>query len=215
MIIQKAGVLKYLRYLGIFCAITMGFFSIVATSEDDAKDALGIDDSFSKSADVELPEINVTKTSEAAAAANPETGQTTVQAAIDEANIEGLDEVDIDSVTLNDMEIEYRDTNWKPDTMESITCVLDIKEVNPPATRDAYDATFAGILINEINPNAASIPVSLTTEQARAWNYYIKKDNWDKPFNYTLLCDDDGGAITDFDITLNVVLGITIDGTIF
>ena len=42
MIIQRTGVVKFLRYLGVFCAITMGFFSIVATSEDDVADAIGL-----------------------------------------------------------------------------------------------------------------------------------------------------------------------------
>ena len=43
MIIQKAGVIKFTRYLAIFCAITMGFICIVASSEDDIEDELAFD----------------------------------------------------------------------------------------------------------------------------------------------------------------------------
>ncbi|MBW2176646.1 MAG: hypothetical protein JRH03_06805, partial [Deltaproteobacteria bacterium] len=108
MIIQKAGVFKFLRYLGIFCALTMGFFSIVATSEDDVADTLGIDTEFSTNADVELPSINVKKDAQPQfAAVYAASGTTTVQTAIDQANTEALDDVDITSVTLKSMEIEY------------------------------------------------------------------------------------------------------------
>ena len=44
MMIQRTNSIKFLRYLGIFCALTMGFFSIVATSEDDVEDAAAFDE---------------------------------------------------------------------------------------------------------------------------------------------------------------------------
>jgi len=62
MTIQKANTIKFFRYLAIFCAITMGFFSIVATSSEDAKDALGITIPFNdEEAEMELETVTVEK----------------------------------------------------------------------------------------------------------------------------------------------------------
>jgi len=63
MIISKAGKFKTLRFLGVLCAIVMGFMTLVGTSEDDAKDAAGdiVDIDFIEDAELELEPVTVEK----------------------------------------------------------------------------------------------------------------------------------------------------------
>ena len=124
MIIQKAGVIKFLRYLGIFCALTMGFFSIVGSDESDVEDAAAQD------VDLTLDPITVTKPA-ALDVIECETGLTINDGIIDA----GVDTGDIKSVELNKLEARYRNSSWIPDT-EAFKCSVSMTEDGGDGTND-------------------------------------------------------------------------------
>ncbi|MEJ2097265.1 MAG: hypothetical protein P8Y38_09055, partial [Deltaproteobacteria bacterium] len=108
MIISRTGTLRLLRIIGVFCALTMGFLTLVGTSEDDATNALGVDDDFDETADVELDEVTTTEAdTNASAVFLPLAGNCsslTVNQALEDleakGDIDDLDKLDIGSITL-------------------------------------------------------------------------------------------------------------------
>ena len=218
MIIQKAGVLKYLRYLGIFCAITMGFFSIVATSEDDAADVLGIDTDFSESAELELDEVTVAKSGDAQIAVDyKDCGQqTSIAQLVKDANISGLEDVDVTSVTFNSVQAKFREATWLPNTVATYQCRLEVTEVDPPeaTVRDPYDAIFTGIAVDSASKDWVSI--SFDEDGTRAINGYLNDYLGDQllVFEYCVGCDDNNEVDT-FSAIHALRLNVTIKGDLF
>lgn len=212
MIIQKAGVLKYLRYLGIFCALTMGFVSIVATSEEDAADALGVDTDFDQDFDLAVNEITVEKTAEpgpAAAYSNCEENLS-IQQGIDALENSDIDDVDLDSVTLNYLEVRYKDATWQTLAADSLTCSVSLTEVDPPATRDAYNTTFPSIQIIQNSSDWTSL--TLSDDNKTVINHYL--NNRTEEFHICVECDDNAGEITEFSVTVEANLDIKIKGSL-
>ena len=219
MIIQKTGILKNLRYLGVFCVITMGFLSIVATSEEDAADTLGIDTEFNESANLELGEVTVAKVGDAQIAVDiKDCGQqTSIAQLVADANISGLEDVDVKSVTFNKVEAKFRDASWLPNSVASYQCRLEVTEVDPPdaGIREPYDAVFSGIAVDSANKDWVSITYG--EEGQRAIDGYLNDyflGDGTLVFEYCVVCDD-GGLVDSFSAIHAVRFNITINGDLF
>jgi len=206
MIIQKTGMLKYLRYLGIFCAITMGFMTIVATGEDDAEDLAAdiVDIDFDENADLELDSVTIEKSdAEVQIAATEQTCDTTsVNQAIADANIEGIDNVTIKTVKLLYVQARYRNATWAPSSSTSLTCTASISGGGP-------DATFTATAINAANSDWVNL--TLPTAAQDAINYYLT--NRGEAFTYCVVCDD-GDEITEYSVEYDLNIGVNIEGNI-
>jgi hypothetical protein len=203
MIISKSGKLKALRFLGVFCVIIMGFMTLVGTSEDDAKDTLGLTVDFDEDATLSLDSVTVNDTVNTLsiqAVGDSNCGSTSINGALDAANIEDLDRVDIDSVDLNSLEGTYTAT-WEPDTVTSFTCSLTISGSQP-------DITIAETVINGAT---GVIDNLLTQEQIDVINYYLS--NRDEVFSYCATCTGTD-EIDTFSVTYDIDLDVNIQGTI-
>lgn len=206
MIIQKTGVLKYLRYLGVFCAITMGFFSIVATSEDDVKDALDI--TFDKDFDLTVEPITVDKVGDAGALSvdKCEVGITVndgIAAAAEE--YPDLLDVDIEGVTLNALEARYHNSSALPVGMLPFQCEVSLTEVGGDGSNDITVGPFSVAARAE---NDWSDPISLTPADVTAINYYL--ENRDVPMDLCVICNDNG--IDSLAVTVEVNFDVNIEG---
>jgi len=206
MIISKAGKFKTLRFLGVLCAIVMGFMTLVGCSEDDVKDAVDdiVDIDFSKNAAFELEPVTVEKVSGASIQATGDDCDTlTINDALDavEDEIEDLDRVDIDTVELEYVEASYSDASWTPADNMSLSCSLTITGSQPT------------IYIAETVINGASgiIDVALTQDQIDVINYYLSHRN--EEFTYCVACDDTEGIDT-YTVTYYIDINVSIDGTI-
>ena len=207
MIIQKAGVLKYLRYLGIFCAITMGFFSIVATSEEDAKDAIGVTVPFEGDAEIELDPVTVEKTDEPApAAGDPDCPDVTVQAVLDDA-LDGLVDgititgSDVDTITLNYANSTYTALWTGTGAPTEISCVLEITGLTTPA----QSITLAATAIQ----NAGPVSVGFNNAELAVINFYLQ--NRTEQFEYCYTCTSSDNIDT-YDVTFTIDIGVTVEG---
>jgi hypothetical protein len=199
MILSKAGKFKTVRFLGVLCAIVMGFLTLVATSEDDAKDIIDID--FNANATFDLEPVTVDRaavTSIQAAGDDCDTLTINEALAAVEDDIEDLDEVDIDDVELQYVEGTYTAT-WLPEEVTSFSCSLTITGTN--STTIAQTA---------INGSGGSLDDTLTQEQRDVINYYLT--NRGEEFTYCVVCDDT--EITSYSVTYNVSIGVEIEGTI-
>ena len=220
MFIQKAGMLKVLRYLGIFCAITMGFMTIVATSEDDAKDAVEdlVDVDYEEDVEMELEPVAVEKESGAESqslsrsmadvmAAGDECGQTSVNDALETAiNAADID-VDIDVEDIGEVELDYVEADytavWSGDNPPTtLTCTLNIAGV---------DAGDPAAQLSETTINGASGTVSIAGASLTVVDHYLQ--NPDKEFMYCAACTDTEGIET-YTVTFNIEIGVTIRGEI-
>jgi len=205
MIISKAGKFKTLRFLGVLCAIVMGFMTLVGTSEDDAKDAAGdiVDIDFSEDAELELEPVTVEKLAAASIqAAGDDCDTLTINDALSavEDEIEDLDQVDIDDVELQYVEGTYV-ANWTPPENMSFSCSLTISGSQTPIT----------IAETAINGASGTVDDILTQEQMDVINYYLS--NRSEEFTYCVVCDDSGGIDT-YNVTYNIEIGVSIDGNI-
>ncbi len=208
MIIQKAGVLKYLRYLGIFCAITMGFFSIVATSEDDVADTLGIDTSFDQDFDLTVEPVTVEKTATPTAADETECELgLTVNAGIDSLESSEIVDVDIDNVTLNVLEARYKDASWSPGD-EEFTCTVSLTEV---AAEGTNNITVGPITVTQESAEWSEW-ITLTPTDMSAINYYLQ--NRDAAFDLCVVCSDNSEVIEAFSVTVEVNFDVNIEGSL-
>lgn len=204
MIIQRAGVFKFFRYLGIFCALTMGFFSIVATSEDDVKDALAVD--FSEDVTLETPPVEVEKVEVAPGDAGPECETMTVNEAIDLAlaqeEIDFIDYSDVDDIILKDASITYSAT-WVGD-FTKIKCELKLtgpKAEDPSAT------------ISDIAVSGETNTLTLDNATKTVIQHYL--DNPDKPMTACYTCTDDPALVDSYIVTFVIKAGTTIEGEYF
>lgn len=184
MIIQKAGVLRYLRYLGIFCVIAMGFFSIVATSEDDAADALGIPSSADT--DLALQSVTVEKGTGGLSvnpfASTTNCGATTIQTELDNSGL-SQDLLDLaSSIEFTQLDIDY--TYSVDGALEDLSCTLTIEY-------NAADVEIGTVTIDTADKSLVSlVNVTVPTTAMEAINYYLAKANWSVPLNYCVVCTD-------------------------
>jgi hypothetical protein len=186
MIIQKTSTLKFLRYLGIFCAITMGFFSIVATSEDDAADAIGVPESADTS--FNLQSVEVVKGT-GGLATEEECGSTTIQDELDNSDL-SQDLLDlIDTIQFTQLDIDY--VLSFDGAEEPLTCTLTIEY-------NAADVEIATITVDQANASLKAVTVPDTAMEAI--NYHLA--NWDAPLVYCVTC-------TDNDLSANYTLTYT------
>jgi len=198
MIITKAGKFNMIRFLCVFCAIIMGFMVLVGTSEDDADDIVDIE--FDTDADLELDSITVTEavnTLSIMATGDANCGTTSINGALDAANIDDLDEVDIDSVDLISASGTYTAV-WEPGTVTSFSCSATVS------------GSQADIVIDETAINAASGSITVSTENLDALEYYLNNRN--ETFTYCVTCDDI--ELDSFSVTYDIVLEVNIEGTI-
>ncbi|MEN8245315.1 MAG: hypothetical protein ABFS43_10485 [Thermodesulfobacteriota bacterium] len=206
MIIQRAGVLKFLRYLGIFCAITMGFFSIVATSEEDAKDALGVEIPFEGDAEIELDPVTVEKADEVAPTeGDPDCPDVTVQQVLDDALAGLIDGVtvtgdDVDTITLNYASSNYTVAWSGAGAVTDITCWLTITGLTTPAQSIELDHT---VLQNSTGS------VHLDADELAVINFYLQ--NRTEQFEYCYTCTSTAG-IDDYTAEFTLEIGVTVEG---
>jgi len=203
MTIQKASTIKFFRYLAIFCAITMGFFSIVATSEDDAKDALAVD--FSEEVTLETPPVEVEKVGVGDADAGPECETITVNEAITlalaEEEITFIDYTDVDSIDLDNATCTY--TAVWVGQFSDISCTLKVSgpEGAPTAT----------VTAQAISGAEGSLTIDDATKTAI--QYYL--DNPDTAMTACYECTDDPETVTSYTIEFVLKAGATIKGEYF
>ena len=203
MIISKAGTFRILRLFCILCAIAMGFLTLVGTSEDDATDALGIDDSVEADADLTLNPVTVEKQAGPAPLAEGDNCDTTsINAALDAVkdDIEDYDNLDINSVALRYVRGSYT-AAWEPLEAMSLTCSLTIT-----GTQSTTIAETA------INGTSGSIDETLTQEQIDVINYYLNNRN--EEFTYCVECDEGVDAINSYSVTYEVEIGVTVKGDV-
>jgi hypothetical protein len=201
MIISKAGTFKMLRILCIFCAIGMGFMTLVGTSEDDATDAAGIDDSFNETATFEMEPVTVEKVGATSImAAGDDCDTLSINDALDEVkdDIKDFDKLDISSVKLEYVSGDY-EASWTPGTVTSFSCSLTI---------NGNESTT--IAETAINGSTGTIDDTLTQEQIDVINYYLA--NRDELFEYCVVCDD--VELDSYSVTYNVEIGVRIKGDI-
>ena len=203
MIISKTGTLKTLRILGILCAVAMGFMTLVGTSEDDATDAAGIDDSVEAEADLSLDPVTASKTSSLSIQANGDECKTiTVKEALDEVKdqIDNYDKLDIKSVKLQYLGGTYSDASWTPADVLSFGCQLDIT------------GSLGSISVAEKTVNGGSGTLDAVLEQADidVINEYLANRN--EPFTYCLVCTD--AELDSYSVTYNVDIGVIVKGDV-
>ena len=207
MIITKAGKFNMIRFLGIFCAIAMGFLTLVATSEDDVKDAVDID--FSETADIELNDVTVERIAVASiyGAGDDCDDISVAQALIDlEEQIEDLDEVDIEEIDLEYVEGTYSGATWLPAEITAITCSLTITGVTAEQS-----TTIAETVIQRAGGASGALSTDdLTDDQRDVLNFYL--ENRDEEFEYCVECSDTD--LDSYSVTYSVNIGIEISGEI-
>ena len=206
MIISRTGTLRLLRIIGVFCALTMGFLTLVGTSEDDATNALGIDDSVEEDADVQLDPVTVEKTSGIESlAAGDNCNTLSINDALESVKdqIEDFDNIDIDSVKLQYVQGTYTNANWTPVDITSLTCSLTISGSQPTIT----------IAETAVNKGSGDLTVEeLTTEQREAINHYLANRN--ETFTYCVECSEGEDSFDTYSVTYNVEIGVTIKGDV-
>ena len=209
MTIQKASTIKFFRYLAIFCAITMGFFSIVATSEDDVKDALNL--TFDENADLTTEEVTVDKTDLVQEAADFEdcAEGLTVQSGLDALEDVDLSEVDINSVEINALQYLYNNADYNGGDPD-FSCVIEINEIDPPlqSVRDPYNTTLPAIQVNQTNVDWTTF--SLTQDNIDTISYYLANLNED--FDICVECDVVTGEEDTFTATFKLNFDVNIKG---
>ena len=189
--IQRTNTIKFLRYLGIFCALTMGFFSIVATSEDDVEDALA------QEGDATYGPFTVSKTAEAGAAATE--SECEVGVSINDA----LDEVDIDigDIELKKLEVSYRNATWEG--TGDFTCWVELTDLGG----GGYDLTTDPITFQERGDTWSS-PITATSDELSAINYFL--DHRDEEFTICAVCSDNAGDITSYSVEIEINFRVEI-----
>ena len=192
MIIQRAGVFRFLRYVGIFCAITMGFFSIVATSEDDVEDAAAFDK------DLDVASITVTDAQLQSTYKNCEQ-EISLNGLADDA---GVDISNIKSVKLNGLKARYQNVILNPE-VDDFSCTVTITQVNPAGDNDTK--------LPDINVKVGSSEwggVALTDDNLSVINYYLA--NRDSSFDICAVCTDDLTPVESFSATIEVRFDVEI-----
>ncbi|PIE70722.1 MAG: hypothetical protein CSA22_06110 [Deltaproteobacteria bacterium] len=199
MVAVKKGNFRTFRLWGVFCIVVMGFLTLVGTSSDDAKDLVDIN--FEKDAVFDLDPITVSSRSGAFSvmAAGDDCGSTSINEALDRANIEDIDDVDIDSIKLEYLAGSYTAT-WKPSRISSFTCSVRV-------TGPAGDITIAETAINGRSGDLNDI---LTDDEISAINYYLR--HRDETFTYCVTCQDDD--LNSYSVTYDLDLGVHIKGEI-
>jgi hypothetical protein len=202
MMISKTRTFEMLRILCILCAIGMGFMTLVGTSEDDATDAAGIDDSFEGDVDMSLDPVTASKSSTLSIQADNDCKTITINEALEAVKdqIENYDKLDIKSVKLDYVGGSYTDATWTPLSVPSFGCQLDIT------------GALGNISVAEKTVNGGSGTLDTVLEQADidVINDYL--DNRNEPFTYCLVCTD--AELDTYSVTYNVDIGVTVKGDV-
>ena len=191
--IQRTSAIKFLRYLGIFCAITMGFYCIVATSEDDAEDAAAFDE------DLTVASITVNDTDGPQELYKNCEKEVSINGAAEAA---GVDVSDIKSLKLNGLKARYKDVTTDP-VDQPFSCTVTITQVDPVGDNNA---TLPTIDIDQASSEWSN--VKLSDDNLSAINYYIA--NRDSSFDICVECDVDIGLIDTFTATIEVSFDVEI-----
>ena len=192
---QHADILSLFRYLAVFVMITMGIMSIVASSSDDASDAVGdIDLGISEDYDLDLAGLTVTDGQE-------QCGSTNIKDELLNAGVSEIAEAAIKKIEINDILVNYK-ASWEPAGVDSFTCTLTI-------SGDSGSTTFSATTINSntdtdtgyqtINPDADSLSVI---------EGYL--NNREQTLNYCVQCTGLDG-ITTMDVMYDVRLDVHIE----
>jgi hypothetical protein len=202
MMMSRPTRIHLIRYLGVFCAIVMGFVTLVGTSGDDVKDALDID--IDENTTIELDPVTVHENINSlveAAVGDSNCDVTSIDQALDSVDLDGvdIDDVDIDSIQLNGISGTYTAT-WTPGTVTSFTCSLTI-------TGSQDTITIAETAINGASGNLNGL---LTAGQIDVINYYLS--NTSETFTYCVTCDD--SALSTFSVEYDIELDVNISGSI-
>ena len=157
MIMQNIRILKFFRCLAVLCTITIGFITIVATSDDDVADVIhdaGIDLGISKDVNLEVDRLTLTSGGEVCKSVN-------IKNKLEEAGVDAIVEAAIKKININDILVSYRAT-WDPVSVTDFTCTLII-------SGDSGSATFTATPINNntgtptgfqtINPDPEALSV--------------------------------------------------------
>ena len=207
MIIQRAGVFKFLRYLSIFCAVTMGLFSMVACSEDDVEDAVLDAGGVPESANTTFEFVPITVTKVGGAGINPslvKTGcaDTTIQA---EINNSDLDQELIDriaTIQFTQLDILYTSVPAPDGTKgELVTCTLTIDY--PAGT----PVTIGSAQI--LHPSETLTGLAVPQTAMDTVNYYLNKEHWAENLHYCVSCTDQD-VIQDYLIDMTPRFNVTV-----
>ena len=193
---QHADILVLFRYLAVFVMITMGIMSIVASSSDDASDAVGdIDLGISEDYDLDLAGLTVTDGQE-------QCGSTNIKDELLNAGVSEIAEAAIKKIEINDILVNYK-ASWEPAGVASFTCTLTI-------SGDPGTATFTATTIND-NTNTFSEFQSVSPDAASLSVVEGFLNNREQTLNYCVQCTDLDAITMPMDVTYDVRLDVHIE----
>lgn len=221
MIIQKTGVFKFLRYLGIFCALAMGFVSIVATSEEDAADALGIDTSFNETVYLSSGEVTVDKENEVVAEElfkNCSEILSVEGLLMQHEDWEDIQEVDMESQTFpanGKVRVRYKDAMTDP-ALKAFTCSVRIIETGVPlddSERATYDVSTPSYdVVLQQTTYSDWIDVTPSQELVDAISYFVDPKYQAAEFMVCSYCTVDLNEVDDWSVTTEAEFPLQLKG---
>jgi len=194
---------KILRNVCLICVISFGLITILG-SGDAAEDLINEFADFNEEEDLDFQPLIVTESSGSGfgiLAVNSECEETSINTVLDNAGIEDIDNVSINSVTLEYLQVQYQ-ASWEG-TPISLSCEFSL-------TGDGGDITDLSSTDIVIEGSASGwSDVTLNNEQIGVINTYLS--NRDTTFEYCVECTDDP-ELDSYTITYYVRVGVTIDG---
>jgi hypothetical protein len=185
------------RFAYIVSLVVFGMWFLAAcdSAEDLVKDIVDVD--FEEEATITLDATAEKSASATVTAAGDDCGTTSVNGALAELDIDGLDEIDIESVELNYVDASYSNAAWSPAT-ETLTCRLTITGTQSTEIAETAVSSASG-----------TIDVSLDQDQIDVINYYLA--NRDQTFTYCLVCDNEN-SFDSFSVSYSVDINVTVKG---
>jgi len=210
MIHKKTGISTLLHrvFLVMFMFLTIGIISGCSSASDIINDLVDID----TSGDLEMQPVTVSGSSvPAALALDPSNCETTsIQAKLNDANIEEIDDwdiVDIDSVDIKSVSVDYTINSIDPDPFTgNLTCSVSLTSIDNPG--------LSNLVIDLPNINSAgagsSHNVTITSDDIAIINSYL--GDRDNHFQYCAECT--GGSANSYNVTFYVTLDVDIEAEI-
>ncbi len=195
MIMQNIRILKFFRCLAVLCTITIGFITIVATSDDDVADVIddaGIDLGINEDYDLEAARLTLADGEEEVCQS------VNIREKLTDAGVDDIVEAAIQTININRILVSYRAT-WDPATITSFTCTLSI-------SGDLGSVTFTTDPINN-NTDTPTEPqmIDLDGDDSSVINGYLQ--NRDQTIDFCIECSGLEGTENmdfDFDIILDI-----------